>query len=122
MKKLLILLIVGISFNVVNAQGWNDDRDKTDRYQVNNRDDDRRWQNETKYNNNIDRQEAYNRMNRQYDQRISNYRNDRSINRYERDRRIRAAEMDRQQKAASFGKGLVVGGLAAIAIGVLIGH
>ena len=61
-------------------------------------------------------------MNQQYDQRENGYRNDRSLNSYERQRRIDAVERERQQKQKSFGKGLVVGGIAAIILGAIISN
>ncbi len=73
-------------------------------------------------NNDYQRQAEYDRMNQQYDQRVNDYRNDRRLNRYERNRRIQQAEYERQQKAKSFGTGLVVGGIAAIVLGVLFSH
>ncbi|MES1225200.1 MAG: hypothetical protein ABUT20_57485 [Bacteroidota bacterium] len=67
------------------------------------------------------RQQEYDRMNQQCDERIEGYRNDRRMDNYERNRRIQEVEYERQQKAKAFGKGVVVGGIAAILIGVLIG-
>ncbi len=96
-----------------NNWNRNDQYDRRDNG-YNNRD------NRGRRNDDYNRQAEYDRMNQQCDQRIEGYRNDRSLSRYERDRRIQEVEYERQQKARSFGKGVVVGGIAAILLGVLI--
>ncbi len=120
----------GYQVNQPNGQ-WN----QNDRHQSNgqwdqngrNRSKDYGYNNQKGRNNDHQRQEdyrrqaEYDRMNQECDQRIEGYRNDRRIDRYERDRRIQQVEYERQQKAKAFGKGMVVGGIAAILIGVLIG-
>lgn len=136
MKKLIIILTAVMSFNAATAQnrngGYNNGNDRHQQTQVqSNRDNNGRgqWDDRT-YNNNrrndqygrndqYNRQAGYDRMNREYDQQVTVYRNDRSLSQYERQRRINEVERQRQEKAKSFGKGLVVGGLAAILIGVL---
>ena len=134
MKKIftLILIAAGLSFNAASAQNRNDRYNNDDRYQVNQPKDNRNYNerhqskdygynNQKGRNNDYNRQAEIDRMNRDYDKRIDGYRNDRRLNRYERDRRIQEAELERQQKAKSFGTGMVVGGIAAILLGVLIG-
>ena len=61
-------------------------------------------------------------MNQQYDLEINGYKNDRSLSSYERDRRIHGAEQERQQKLKGFGTGVVIGGIAVVLLGALIGH
>jgi len=134
MKKIftLILVAAGLSFNAASAQNRNDRYNNDDRYQVNQPNDNRNYNerhqskdygynNQKGRNNDYKRQAEFDRMNRDYDKRIDGYRNDRRLNKYERDRRIQEAELERQQKAKSFGTGMVVGGIAAILLGVLIG-
>jgi hypothetical protein len=135
MKKLLILAIAMMSFGAVFAQQRTDKNDKwernqsNDRRNTNTRINDHSYSNDHVYNNNRqddrydnrydnrDHRADIERVNRDYDQRINGYRNDRSINSYERDRRIRQAEYERTQKINSFGKGVVVGALAAVILG-----
>jgi len=140
MKKLLVIAIAAFSFTAASAQNGNDNY-RQDRYPVDQRndgwynkqpddhgygrDDDRnRQSNDHGYGRNDDRnrQAAFDRMNRDYDQRINGYRSDRSMNRYERDRRIREAEMERQQQSRSFGKGMVVGGVVGLILGAVLSH
>jgi Ni/Co efflux regulator RcnB len=130
MKKLIIILIAALSFNAVSAQNrnasysdrhqatqvrdnWNNNQDRSRDYAYNNN---------GRRNDQNNRQAEYDHMNQQYDQRISGYRNDRSLNSYERQRRINDAEKERQQKVKSFGTGVVIGGLAAILLGAIIGN
>jgi len=141
MKKIFTLMLVAaglLSFNAASAQNKNNRYGNQGGYQVNqpngqwnqngrNQSKDYGYNNQRERNNDYNRQEEYrrqaeyDRMNQDYDRRIDGYRNDRRLNRYERDRRIQEAEYERQQKAKSFGKGMVVGGIAAIVLGVLIG-
>jgi len=143
MKKLLVIAIAAFSFTAASAQNRNDNY-RQDRYPADQRNDgwdnkDQRQSNDHAYGRNDDRdqrsndrgygrnddrnrQAEFDRMNRQYDQRINGYRNDRSLNRYERDRRIREAEMERQQQSRSFGKGMIVGGVAAVILGAILSH
>jgi len=79
------------------------------------------YNNQRGRNNDYQRQAEYDRMNQDCDRTIEVYRNDRSLDRYERNRRIQQVEYERQQKAKAFGTGMVVGGVAAILLGVLIG-
>lgn len=133
MKKLIIILVAAVSFNAASAQNMNASYRQQDRRQVAQTRDDHNYNdqyhsNDYGYNNNrsqrIDRnrQEDYNRINQQYDQKINSYRNDRSINVYDRDRRIHEAEMERQQSVNSFGGGAIVGGVAGFLLGVLVSH
>jgi hypothetical protein len=132
MKKLMIILIAALSFNAASAQNRDNSYNSQDRYQVN-QTNDRGYNNnqhqstDYAYNNNRGRDDDRNRQgaydrNQQYDQRINGYRNDRSLSRYERARRTNEVEHERQQKSGAFGKGLVVGGIAGVLLGVLIGH
>ncbi len=88
------------------------------------------------------RQAEYDRRNQQCDNRNVGYGNDgygntgygtdgygndsygngRSNNPYERNRRMQEPEQGNQQKTKAFGKGLVVGGIAAILIGAILSH
>ncbi len=139
MKKLMIILIAALSFNASSAQSRNDSHKGQDRYQVNQTKDNRynndqghsndyaynksnNYNNSKSRNDDHNRQAEYDRMNQQYDQRVNGYRNDRSLNTYERDRRINEAEQERQQKSKGFGGGLIVGGIAGVLLGLLIGH
>lgn len=125
MKKLIVLLISVITVSATFAQQRNPWEGKHDRYEPG-------YRNE-KYNDRSrghsddrgydrDRRAEWERMNRDYDQRISQYRTDRRMSSYERNRRIQEVERERQQKANSFGKGLAIGGIAGVIIGVLIGR
>jgi hypothetical protein len=134
MKKIFTMILVAaglLSFNAASAQNRNDRYNKQDRYQVNqpnnNWDNNRRnqskdygYNDQRGRNNDYQRQAEFDRMNQEYDRRIDGYRNDRRMDKYERNRRIQQAEQERQQKAKSFGTGVVVGGIAAILLGVLI--
>lgn len=154
MKRIftLILFAAVLSANAATAQNRNDRNNDQDRYQVNQRYDNWDQNSNDRYafeqrkdngkhkgwnkskghgyhkdkgrDDDYRRQQEYDRMNQDCDSRVEVYRNDRSINPYERDRRIQQVEYERQQKAKAFGTGVVVGGIAAILIGVLIsgGH
>lgn len=130
MKKLIIILIAAVSFNVASAQSRNDRYQQQDRKQVTQTRDNQNYahSNDYAYNNNhgqtIDRnrQVEYDHMNRQYNQRIQLYRNDRSLSAFDRDRRIHEAEQERQQSLKSFGGGAIVGGVAGFLMGVLVTH
>ena len=133
MKKLIIILAAVLTVGVASAQNRHDDYDNRDRYQPTqdrgdwNNNDQGQWRDRDYGNNNrryeqARRQAEYDRMNQQYNERINRYRNDRSMDRYERQRRIEEAERERQQKSKSFGKGLIVGGLAALVIGAIISN
>lgn len=147
----MILVAAGLLiFNAASAQNRNNRYENQGGYQVNqpngqwdqssNQYPNGQWDQNRRYesrdygynkqrrrNNDYNRQEEYrrqaeyDRMNQECDSRIEAYRNDRRLDRYERDRRIQQVEYERQQKAKAFGKGVVVGGIAAILIGVLIG-
>ena len=135
MKKFItLLLFAAATISQAPAQSKNYkgfDYNNQDRYQVNQQNDN--WKNNDHHqskdygyndrkgrNDDYKRQADYDRMNREYDSRIDGYRNDRRLNKHERDRRIQQAEQERQQKAKAFGTGMVVGGIAAILLGVLI--
>jgi len=136
MKKLIVILIAALSFSAASAQSRKDSYNRPDRNQVNqawdNRyNNDQQRSNDYAYNNNAygkdrnsdrSRQENYNRMNQQYDQRIDGYRNDRSLGNYERGHRINEVEQERQEKSNSFGNGMVIGGIAGLLIGILARH
>ena len=130
MKKLIIILIAAVSFNVASAQSRNDRHQQQDRKQVTPTRDNQNYahSNDYAYNNNhgqtIDRnrQVEYDHINQQYDQRINGYRNDRSLSAFDRDRRIHEAEQERQQSLKSFGGGAIVGGVAGFLMGVLVTH
>jgi hypothetical protein len=145
MKKIFTMILVAaglLSVNAASAQYRNDRNNNQGSYPVYQQNDN--WNNNQGQqsrdygsnnrrgrNNDYERQRQYeyerqrqaelDRMNRDYDRRIEGYRNDRRMSRYERERQIQQAEYERQQKAKSFGKGMVVGGIAAIVLGVLIG-
>jgi hypothetical protein len=147
MKKIftLILVAAGLSFAAsaqnrdvryndddrYQGQQQNDNWNRNDRNQSNDNWDrndrnqsrdygnnNRRGRNNNDYER--QRQAEYDRMNRDYDRRIDGYRKDRRMDRYERERQIQQAEYERQERRRSFGKGMVVGGIAAIVLGVLI--
>lgn len=133
MKKLIIILIAAVSFNAASAQSRNDHYQQQDRKAVTQSRDNQNYHNQYHsndyaYNNNSgqkndrNRLADYDRINRQYDQRINVYRNDRSISVYERDRRIHEVELQRQQSLKSFGGGAIVGGIAGFLLGVLVAH
>lgn len=129
MKKLIIIAIAVLSFSAASAQNRDDNHNRQDRYQATQQKDnwfnkDQHQSNDYAYgrNNDRNRQADYDRMNKQYDQRINDYRNDRSLNRFERDRKIRECEQERQQQTKGFGKGLIVGGVAAILLGAILSH
>jgi len=132
MKKLIIIFIAAVSFNVASAQSRNDHYQQQDRKQVTqsrvNQNYAQYHLNDYAYNSNhgqnVDRnrQAEYDRINRQYDQRINGYRNDRSISAHDRDRRIHDVELERQQSLRSFGGGAIVGGIAGFLLGVLVTH
>lgn len=133
MKKLIIMLIAAISFNAASAQSRSNRYQQQDRKQVTQVKDNRNYNDQSRsndyaYNNNNgqkydrNRQADYDRINRQYDQKINGYRNDRSLSRNDRDRRIHEAEMERQQSLKSFGGGAIVGGIAGFLLGVLVSH
>jgi hypothetical protein len=149
MKKIFTMILVAaglLSFNAASAQKRNDRYGNQDGYQVNqqnsqwnqggrhqsngqwdqsgrnqSRERDYGYNNQRGRNNDYQRQAEYDRMNRECDNRVDVYRNDRRLDNYERNRRIQEVEYERQQKAKAFGKGMVVGGVAAILIGVMIG-
>jgi Ni/Co efflux regulator RcnB len=132
MKKLIIILIAAISFNAVSAQS-RDSYTKEDHGQATQTRDDNRYNNRQPskayaYNSNYgrdndrNRREEYDRVNRQFDKKIEAYRNDRSLNPYERDRRINEAGQQRQQALCSFGNGAIAGGVAGLLSGILTGH
>jgi hypothetical protein len=133
MKKIFtfILFAGALSFNAASAQNRNDPYNDNNRYQVNHQKDNGNhygWNKSKGRGYNKDkgrdydyrRQVEYDRMNREYDNRIDGFRKDRTLNRYERNRRIQQAEQERQEKAKAFGTGVVLGGIAAILLGVLI--
>ncbi|MEO6252484.1 MAG: hypothetical protein ABIO79_04230 [Ferruginibacter sp.] len=97
--------------------GYSNRRGRNDDYNRHRRDDN---YNRHRRNDDYNRQAECDRMNQEYDRRIDVYRNDRGMNGYERDRRIQEAEYERQQKNKAFGTGVVVGGIAAILLGVII--
>jgi hypothetical protein len=145
MKKIFTFILVAavFSFNAALAQNRNERYNDQDRYQVNQpgnnwdrngrHQPNRNWNrnertqsrdygnnNNRRGNSDYERQAEYDRMNGECDNRIDVYRNDRRLDSYERNRRIQEVEYERQQKAKAFGKGVVVGGVAAILLGVLI--
>ena len=132
MKKLIVILIAAISFSAVSAQSRDNSHYMQDRRQVTQRDNhnynnanrsnDYAYNNNNQWKNDRDRQNAYDRMNKQYDQKINGYRNDRSLGANERDRRIREAGQERQQQSKSFGTGAIIGGVAGFLLGVLVSH
>jgi DUF4097 and DUF4098 domain-containing protein YvlB len=132
MKKLIIILIAAISFSAASAQSRNNSHYTQDRRQVTqkdsrnynnaNRSNDHAYNNNNQWKNDRDRRNAYDGMNKQYDQKINGYRNDRSLSANERDRRIREAEQERQQQSKSFGTGAIIGGVAGFLLGVLVSH
>jgi len=146
MKKIFTIILVAaglLSVNAATAQTWNGRDNNQGSYPVYQQND--QWNSNGgqqsreygynnrrgRHNNDYERQRQYeyerqrqaefDRMNRDYDRRIEGYRNNRRMSRYERERQIQQAEYERQERAKSFGKGMVVGGIAAIVLGVLIG-
>jgi hypothetical protein len=144
MKKLIIIIIAAISFNAASAQSRNGTYKKQDRGQVTQAKNNHNYNDQSgsngyaynnshnnrdyAYNNNYgknddrDRQAQYDRVNRQYDQRINEYDNDRSINSRERYRRINEAQQERQRSLAGFGTGAVAGGVVGFILGALVSH
>ncbi len=131
MKKLIVILIAAISFNAASAQSRNDSYRKQDRQVVQTRDDhnynmqrndDYAYNNNYSRDNDRNRQEEYDRMNKEYDKRIEGYRNDRWLSNKDRDRKIREAEQERQRAVRSFGNGVITGGVVGLVLGILIGH
>ena len=133
MKKLIIILAAVLSINAASAQDRNDKYNDHDRYQATQTNNnwnghnqgqwkDQAYNNNDKRNDQYNRQAEYDRMNQQYDQRINGYRNDRSLSSFERQRRINDVERERQQKQKSFGKALIVGGIAAIVLGAIFSN
>ena len=128
MKKILVLLVAVFALSAASfAQRGYDQRGYDNRHEVpyynnghsisQNSYGDR---NNSRYDR--DRQAEWDRINRDYDNRIRDYRNDRRLSRYERDRRIQELERERQIKANSFGKGLAIGGIAGVVLGVILGR
>jgi hypothetical protein len=139
MKKLYVFLIAMISVSTIFAQDRGKNNYQKDNYQENNKQrgynqqndnyKDRAYSNDDHYYNGKqqqiqekDRRAAINRVNRDYDQRISRYRNDRSINSYERDRRVAQAQRERQQQISSFGKGAITGAIVGLIAAALFSH
>ena len=130
MKKLIVIAIAALSFSAASAQYRDDNHNWQDRNQQSNQqkgdwyNKDQHQSNDYAYgrNNDRNRQAEFDRMNNQYDQRINNYRNDRSLTRFERDGKIRECEQERQQQTKGLGKGLIVGGVAAILLGAILSH
>lgn len=128
MKKLLIMLISVFALGAATfAQNGHGKRGQNDRYESpsykdghNKSKDSYGDHKNARYDQG--RQAEWDRINRDYDRRIDEYRNDRRMSKYDRDRRIHELERERQQKANSFGKGLVIGGVAGVLIGVLAGR
>ena len=128
MKKLIIILIAAMSFGAVSAQSRDDYRRQDRQTQTNDYNNySAQRSNSNEYNNynrdnDRNRREAYDHMNQEYDQRVAECRNDRSLSRRERDRKIREIEQERQASMRSFGNGAIVGGIAGLVVGLLIGH
>lgn len=133
MRKFLVLLISMVALGTATfAQNGYDRRGSTDRYgspyykEGYNSSKDRYDEHKHgRYDNDRykrERRAEWERINRDYDNRIRDYRNDRRMSNYERNRRIQELERERQQKANSFGKGLAIGGIAGVLLGVLIGR
>ena len=133
MKKLIVILIALGSISTLSAQkNWNNNHNKEgynnsrnsrnmDR-KINGRDYAYSSAGERDHRTeNAGRQREIERLNRDYDKRISGYRNDRFLNHRERERRIAQAERERSQKIKSFAGGAVVGAIAGVLLGVLIG-
>ncbi len=139
MKKLYIFFIAMISMSTLFAQDRGRNNYQKDNYSRDNKqgayqqqqdnNKDRGYSNNDHYYNGKqqqmqekDRRAAIDRVNRDYDQRISRYRNDRSMNPYERDRGIAEAQRERQQQINSFGKGAIAGAIVGLIAGVLFSH
>ncbi len=121
MKKLFFILLAGLYINASSAQSRNDHYDKDYAYQGHQQND--QWNNNDRHdqkdfgysnsndrNNNYGYQKQHDHFNRQYDRRDDRYQKDYRVGQYEHGRQ------------GSFGTGLVVGGAAAILLGVLIAH
>ena len=78
--------------------------------------DNNRYQQNDRYHD-YDRRAEIDRVNRDYDSRITDYRNNRRISAYERERNIQRIEKERSDKLKAFGGGVLVGGI----LGVLLG-
>jgi len=139
MKKLYILFIAMISVSTLFAQDRGKNGFQKNNYQQDNKQwgysqqndnyKERGYSNDTHYYNGKqqqmqgkDRRAEIDRVNRDYDQRISRYRNDRSMNSYDRDRRIAEAQRERQQKIGSFGTGMVAGAIVGLIAGAIFSH
>jgi len=139
MKKLYVFFIAMISMSTLFAQNRGKNNYQKDNYSQDNKQrgynqqndnyKDRSYSNDDHYYNGKqppirekDRRAAIDRVNRDYDQRISQYRNDQSINSYERDRRIARAQSERQQQINSFGKGAIAGAIVGLIAGVVFSH
>jgi len=139
MKKLYIFFIAMISVSTIFAQDRGKNNYQKDNYQKDNKQwgynqqndnyKNRSYSNDDHYYNGKqqqmqekDRRVAVDRVNRDYDQRISHYRNDRSLNVRERDRRIAEAQRERQQQLSSFGKGAIAGAIVGLIAGAIFSH
>ena len=139
MKKLYIFFIAMISVSTIFAQDHGKNNYQKDNYQKDNKqwgynqqndnyknsgysNDDHYYNGKQQQIQEKDRRAAIDRVNRDYDQRISRYRNDRSINSYERDRRITQTQRERQQQINSFGKGAITGAIVGLIAGALFSH
>jgi len=138
MKKLFALMIAVTTVTVgFSQQGYPNNRgNDNNRYTVshqqngggyNQRDDhttsgnnDRRF-NDRRVNDR-QRQQEIDRMNRDYDRRVNEYRNDRRLSQRDRDRRIYEVEQERSSRVGNFGKGLAVGAVAGVLLGVILAH
>lgn len=130
MKKLMIVMIAAVGFNVASAQNWNNNS-KPQRYDSKQVTDNRHYNdqqqpNDYAYKNSNNRNEEYDRrgdvdrMNRQSDERNNGYGNERRYDPREKSRRV--VVHGRQQSRNEFGKGVIAGGIAGVLLGVLIGH
>ena len=141
MKNMITILLSVVSFSAAMAQPNkqnNDNRDNKNGYNNernqpgtnwqngnsqayyngnnNNSRDKKQWgdnRNDRRYSDREKRVEM-DRINRDYDQRITGYRNNRNMREAERNRQIQIAEQERSSKLKSFGGGLLIGGLLTL--------
>jgi hypothetical protein len=132
MKKLVIIVLLAMSFGAASAQSWNSANQRKERRQVTERDarnnNDQYHSNDYAYNdhnlwkNDRDHQADYGRMNKQNDKRSDRYSSGHRAHNYNRDKQIWQGGQQRQQPSKSFGTGAIVGGVAGFLLGVLVSH
>ncbi|MEO6548043.1 MAG: hypothetical protein ABIN94_08590 [Ferruginibacter sp.] len=130
MKKLIVLLITASFFSALNAQPHMQQsrvqRNKGNKnYEVTYNHNNNSYPNDVAYTNNhrsneYTHEQSNESINRNYSQRMGAYKNNRRPNSHEQYGRVYEIERERQKKAPSFGKGLAVGAIAGIILGVIV--